>query len=681
MARTFALFLLVALLLAPVLYAQPDVGNAVLLATHSIQVDRDVTVTRGDLVVNNAGGVLSLDQGVHTPGGFAVKADTVRISAGAIVGGDVRSNTLQNGGTISGQIQTPLALPVIANLPAQVDRASGTQDVVVANGQTTVLGTGDYANLSVGRDATLRLPGGPYTFASITTERGASIIWDGPGEVVVNGAFTLGQETTIGAAPGVTTKHKMFFAHGSVSIGKTATVSATIFAPAGTIDADQTLSLTGSLVAQDIHIARGATLSLRSGFFNHPPVANDQTITVLNKDPVVITLTGSDADLDPLRFGIGVPPTNGTLGPVLPSGPTSAVVVYTPRAARVADVFTFRVLDSENVAAEGVVTINEGLPLQGPPTTVMAAGADVDVPPGRPSILILKAIGPPGVQITVSIVPGSGPTFGTLGPLQQQQTNPFRPAQVPYAPNPGFVGEDLFQFQACGVVSGAQVCDTATMRINVIGPETGGELAPDFTVDAVTGALLPITLATSRAPASYQIVSLPANGTLFDTNGVAITSAPYALPSGIVSFRSADNFTGSTSFTYAVTSAGPQPVTDFGTVTIKVAPGPGSETGGTLAPNLTVATVSGTPSTFSLLSAPTATSYRVLTLPANGTLKDSNGTTITSVPYLLPTPTVTYNAAPGFAGQDGFTYEVAAGQQVDRGTVTLVVTAPDNNGR
>ena len=686
MARTLVSFLFAAALLSPSVLAQqpppsPEVGNAVLVATHSMQIDRDVTVTRGDLVVNDAGGVLSLDQGVHTPAGFAVKADSVRLNAGAVVAGDVRSNLLQNNGTILGQIQTPLALPVIASLPAQVDRPSGTQDVVVANGQVTPLGTGDYANLSIGKDATLRLGGGPYTFASISTQSGASIVWDGPGEVVVNGAFNLAQGTTIAAAPGVTTKHKMFFAHGSVTIGKNATIAASILAPAGTIDADTALSLTGAFIAQDIHIARGATLALRSGFFNNPPTANSQTITILNKDPVVITLTGSDPDLDPLRFGIGLPPTNGTLGPVLPSGPTSAVVVYTPSVARPNDIFTFRVVDSENIAAEGVVTINEGLPLPGPPTTVMAASDLVEVPPDRPSILILKAIGPPGVQITVSIVPGSGPTFGTLGPLQQQQTNPFRPAQVPYTPPPGFVGEDAFQFQACGVVNDVQVCAVALMRIVVIAPESGGELAPDLTENATTGVLLPITLATSRNPATYQVTSLPANGTLIDSNGVMIASAPYQLPSGIVSFRSDPNFTGTTSFTYAVTSGGPAPVTDSGTVTINVAPGPGSETGGTLAPDLTVTTVSGTPATFSLLSAPTATVYRVVTLPANGTLQDSNGATITTVPYLLPTPTVTYTAAAGFTGTDRFTYEVSDGQRTDRGGVTITVTGSDNNGR
>jgi hypothetical protein len=707
MARTLSSLLVFAALLSPNVFAQqpppplpPEVGNAVLLATHSIQVDTNVVVTRGDLVVNDAGAPpflgereLSLDQGVRTPAGFAVKANGVDLDAGVVVGGDVRCNVIQNDGTISGSLVTPLPLPVIATLPSLIDRASGTEDIAVGNGDTRVLGTGDYGTLSVGRDATLRLPGGPYTFASISTERGATIVFDGPGEVVVNGRIALGQGTKIAAAPGVTTKHKMFYVHGingtdgllhstpaAVSIAKECSISATIFAPNGSIDADQTLALTGAFVARDIHVGRDSTLTLRSGFRNLPPVADSQTISVVGSDPVVITLTGSDPDLDPLRFSITLPPTNGTLGPLLPSGPTSAVVVYTPRVARPNDVFTFRVLDSEDFSAEGVVTVNEGLPLPGPPTTVMAAPSVVEVPPDRPSLLILKAIGPPGVPLTISIVPGSGPTYGTLGPVTQQQLNPFRPAEVPYVPPPGFVGEDTFQFQACGTIGGVETCAVATMQIAVIGTESGGELAPDLSVSATTAAPVPITLATSRGPATFRILSLPRDGTLTDSNGVPIASAPATLPSGIVTYQSAAGFTGTDTFTYMVISGGPQPQSDTGTVTIAVAPGPGTEVGGKLAPDLTVTATSGTPATFSLQSG-TATTYRVLSLPANGTLFDSNGTAITAAPYMLPTASLTFQSAAGFTGTVNFTYAVFAGQQSDMGVVTINVGAGADNGR
>jgi hypothetical protein len=401
---------------------------------------------------------------------------------------------------------------------------------------------------------------------------------------------------------------------------------------------------------------------------------------VSSTDPVVITLTGSDPDLDPLRFALGIPPANGTLSPIIPSGPTSAVVVYTPRVARPNDVFTFRVLDSEDFSAEGVVTVNEGLPLPGPPTTVMAAPSVVEVPPDRPSLLILKAIGPPGVPLTISIVPGSGPTYGTLGPVTQQQLNPFRPAEVPYVPPPGFVGEDTFQFQACGTIGGVETCAVATMQIAVIGTESGGELAPDLSVSATTAAPVPITLATSRGPATFRILSLPRDGTLTDSNGVPIASAPATLPSGIVTYQSAAGFTGTDTFTYMVISGGPQPQSDTGTVTIAVAPGPGTEVGGKLAPDLTVTATSGTPATFSLQSG-TATTYRVLSLPANGTLFDSNGTAITAAPYMLPTASLTFQSAAGFTGTVNFTYAVFAGQQSDMGVVTINVGAGADNGR
>jgi hypothetical protein len=694
MVRTWTACLIAVALAVPALLAQqpppplpPEVGDAVLLATHSIQVDRDTVVTRGDLVVNDAGPApwlgereLSLDQNVRTPRGFSVKANGVDIDAGAVVGGEVRCNIIQNEGTVEGQIRTPLPLPVIAQLPALIDRPSGTENVTVDNGQSQVLGAGDYAALVVKRDATLHLPGGPYTFASITTERGATIVWDGPGEVVVNGAIAFGQSTTIAAAPGLSTKHKMVYAHAGVTIAKDCNIAASFLAPNGTIDAGDSLVFTGALVGRDIHIGRSSTLTLRSGFRNLPPVADSQTITVSSTDPVVITLTGSDPDLDPLRFVLGIPPANGTLSPIIPSGPTSAVVVYTPRVARPNDVFTFRVIDSENLSAEGAVTINEGRALPGPPTTIMAASDVVEVPPDRPSILILKAIGPQGVPITISIVPGSGPTFGTFGPLQQQQQNPFRPAQVPYIPNPGFIGEDIFQFEACGVIDGTEVCATATVQIAVLGTEPT-ELAPDRTETASSGASLPIVLTTTRTPATFDILSLPQNGTLTDSNGVPITSVPTRVPSAIVSYRSADGFTGTVSFDYRVSTGGPQPQTDTGTVTINVQPAPASDSGGELAPDLTVTVASGSPITFSISSGGGATAYRVLSLPSPGTLRDSNGNAITAAPYTLPSPELTFQSAAGFTGTLSFVYSVNAGPQSDTGVVTIVVTAAAENGR
>ena len=162
MHRTFAGFLFVAAFAAHGVAQQPPplppaVGNAVLLATNSIQVDRNVVVTRGDLVVNNAsaGPVLgekdlSLDAGVKTPAGFALKANSIDVDGGAVVDGDVYFNLLQNNGAINGAINTPLSLPVIATLPELPPfQAWGAQNVTVANGATQPLGTGVYGDVTV----------------------------------------------------------------------------------------------------------------------------------------------------------------------------------------------------------------------------------------------------------------------------------------------------------------------------------------------------------------------------------------------------------------------------------------------------------------------------------------------------------------------------------------------------
>ncbi|HEX2061888.1 MAG TPA: Ig-like domain-containing protein, partial [Thermoanaerobaculia bacterium] len=485
----------------------PEVGNAVLLATHSIQVDRDVVVTTGDLVVNGAGGTLSVAQGVQTPPGFALKADAVTIDGGAVIHGNAHFNALQNNGVVNGSLITPLPLPVVGMLPNQPNRPAGAEDILVAADTQRILGTGNYGAVVLGGNATLRLPGGPYTFTSITAERGARIVWDGPGDVLVRGAMTAGADFTIAAGPPVTTKRKMFFVHESVTFGKNASIGATIHAPNGVIDAGQGLTLTGSFVARDIHIARDGRLRLRSGFRNLPPVAVHQHVTVRGEEPVPISLNGFDPDSDPLTFSIMLQPTNGTLSAITQTGPTSAVVTYTQRADP-DDRFTFRVTDSEGFTAMGVVTINGGLPPPQPPTTVIAEDSIVEALAGPPTIIPMLAVGPPGVPLVFSIV--TPPSHGTLGPLQQPSIMPQLPARIVYVPQQGYVGEDAFTFQACGVINGNQVCDQGVISIAVSGPEPQPELAPDLSASVNSGALVSVNIPAGPPPPPGPSMLIPA---------------------------------------------------------------------------------------------------------------------------------------------------------------------------
>ena len=546
----------------------PEVGDAVLIATNSIQIDRDTVVVSGGLVVNNASSStvlgeldLSLDQLVTTPAGYVLKANSIDIDGGAVVNSAVFYNTLQNNGTINGVLFTPLSLPVFSSLPQLLDGTAGTQNITIGANQSQTLGAGSYGALSVGRDATVRLSGGTYVFSSITTDRGGSIAFDAAANVVVKGAMNLGTNGTISAASGLTTKYKIFYVHDAVTLGKDSVIAATIHAPNGTITASEGTHLTGALVARDIRVGRGSSLTVRNGFRNVAPVANPQTVSTNGTTPLAITLTGSDADGDPLTFSIVTPPSNGTLSAITQTGPTSATVTYTPAFADPDDGFIFRVTDSEGATGEALVSINGGRPSGTPTVTVDDGSSDVFV--NEATTLGLNGTASNGATLTFSIV-GSGPSHGTLGSITQP-SSPGAPATVVYTPAQDYTGPDSFQFQGCITFSGNPICDGGTFSINVAARTEPTNIAPDLHVTAVATTSLSFELPTAEAR-TFRVLSLPSSGTLRDGNGAPITSVPYSLPSNQLTFD-APATVGTVSFTYEATAG---ETVDTGIVTISI---------------------------------------------------------------------------------------------------------------
>jgi len=85
-----------------------------------------------------------------------------------------------------------------------------------------------------------------------------------------------------------------------------------------------------------------------AGFsINNDPVANPDSDSTLEDNPVTVTMTGTDIDGDSLTFTIDTAPTDGTLGTITQLSPTSAEVTYTPNVDfSGADSFVFQVDDS-----------------------------------------------------------------------------------------------------------------------------------------------------------------------------------------------------------------------------------------------------------------------------------------------------------------------------------------------
>lgn len=105
------------------------------------------------------------------------------------------------------------------------------------------------------------------------------------------------------------------------------------------------------------------------GFANQAPVAQDQTLTTSMDTPLMITLTATDADMNPLTFSVVSMPMNGAL-----TG-TTATVVYTPNAGFAGmDAFAFSAFDGQLESNTATITIAV---LAGPPIDAGVVDASV----------------------------------------------------------------------------------------------------------------------------------------------------------------------------------------------------------------------------------------------------------------------------------------------------------------
>ena len=547
-------FLLTTLVSVSLLHGQPvqpspGVGNAVLLATNSIQIDRDAAVLSGDVIVNATPtspvlgeAALSLDRGVTTPAGFRLAATSVDLDQGAVAGGDVWYNTLTNDGSILGARITPLALPVFATLPPALVRPPGSNDVLVPDSKVVTLAEGAYGNLTVGRSAIVHLTGGGYAFQSITLNRGGELRYAAAADVVVSGRADFGNSSVV--APDSGSPLLRIQVDGTdVHVGQSAKVSATLYATAGPIVFEQGVEGNGAFLGRDIHVGSGGRFTLHSAF-NLPPVANPQTVFTSGTTPLPIVLTGSDPEGGSLTFSIVSGPTAGTLSAPVSTSPTSATVTYTPSAAGVADSFTFRVRDSGGATGDAVVTINPPFsdPPPPPPTTVLAINSSAETTKDVPATLLLRATAPAGVTLTFSIVANSGPSHGSLSTVSG--------ASVIYTPDAGYTGSDAFQFQACGVISGSTVCSSALFSITVL-PSLSDPpaIAHDVTVSTFVDTTVDISLGdTSTQTASRRFTLAPhaavldaveIAGNVADANGDGLGDNANALPGPVPVFMSA----------------------------------------------------------------------------------------------------------------------------------------------
>lgn len=201
-----------------------------------------------------------------------------------------------------------------------------------------------------------------------------------------------------------------------------------------------------------------------------------------------------------------------------PSQLQSATVTYDPATGDdLADDFAFQVADPAGNVGIASVRINPGQcddgspPPCDPPTppvgTVEAIPDSVET--NRETEVTIGLLGEApcdgdcdgegadgDVPLTFSIVGGTPLTTangGTVDGLVQGTGVPQRTASVTYTPPVGFLSPpaDSFDFQTCGFIGAVEVCDTATVTVDVVRPVT---LAEDQEATIEANTELAITL-------------------------------------------------------------------------------------------------------------------------------------------------------------------------------------------
>jgi MYXO-CTERM domain-containing protein len=371
------------------------------------------------------------------------------------------------------------------------------------------------------------------------------------------------------------------------------------------------------------------TVSITVTAVNDPPVASAQSVTTVEETAKTITLTGSDAENDPLSFTVVSNPSHGTLTGTPPNFTYTPALNYSGP-----DSFTFTVSDGQVTSAPSTVSLTV-TPVNDAP---VANSRSLSTPEDTALPLTLTGTDVDGDSLSFAIA--SQPSHGTLtGTLPN----------LLYTPAQNYNGPDSFTFT---VSDGKETSVPGTISLS-IAPVNDVPVAAARSLSTAEDTAAAITLSgsdTDGDPLSFAIASLPAHGTLTGT------------PPNLL-YTPAPDYFGPDSFTFTVSDG--QRTSDPATVSLTI-------TSVNDAPVATARSLNGVedtaiPLTLSGTDADgDPLSFALASQPSHGTL---TGTP----PNLTYTPTTSYH------GSDSFTFTASDGVLTSAPATVSVFIGSVNN--
>ncbi len=269
-------------------------------------------------------------------------------------------------------------------------------------------------------------------------------------------------------------------AHGALDVlpsSVSGTITVTYTPTGGFVGGDEFLYEVGG--GSDASRAR-----VRITIRNRAPEASDAAVSTIVATPVEIELVADDADGDAVTFEPFQLPVNGTLGPVVATGPNTARVTYTPSGSFLgSDMFTFRAVDGIDASEPAEVTVDV-------PAEIAAMPLSITTDEDRAVTFDLQVMNPGGVNVAFALV--GQPTRGHLtGPaLAVGEGAPgASPTRVTYVPDPEFSGPDSFTFQAT-TANGAPSTATVDVMVHPVNDLPSFVMGPDIVTRAGDGPQL-----------------------------------------------------------------------------------------------------------------------------------------------------------------------------------------------